>query len=329
MHGARIITRCAVTAVERGRVHLRDKLGETDLTINAANVINATGVWAGELADTVEVAPSKGSHVIVPAQRLGHPTAQLTVPARGGGAKYVFAIPTSEETVTIGLTDNEFDGPIPDCPVAEEWEIDLLLGTISRALDVPLARSDVIGSFAGLRPLLRPRGEQAGRTADVSREHQVIRDPSNGMLTIVGGKLTTYRKMAEDALAQVTDRPCPTANLPLVGATGSADPGLPPRLVRRFGSEAGRAAALAGGDPDLLAPHCEGTEISIAELRFCAAHELVTSNEDLLERRTRAGLTPALAEALAPAAADALAWAQESQTTNPEGAADGHAATPN
>lgn len=328
-HGARIITRCAAQHVERGRVHALDRRDGVEFTIDVARVINATGVWAGELTDGVDVVPSKGSHVIVPAERLGSPTAQLTVPAREGGAKYVFAIPTADNTVIIGLTDTEFDGPIPDQAVAEEWEIDLLLGTISAALETTLERADVIGSFAGLRPLLRPPGEHSGRTADVSREHQVIEDAVSGMHTIVGGKLTTYRKMAQDAVDKISDRRCTTTRIPLVGAVGEIDPQLPERLRRRLGAEAGRAAALAGGDPALLSPLADGSSICAAELRFAAAYELAMTDEDLLERRTRAGLTPALAEALAPAASEALAWAQESQTNNPEGAADGHAATPN
>lgn len=148
------------------------------------------------------------------------------------------------------------------------------------------------------------------------------------MLTVVGGKLTTYRQMAEDAVDRVSDIPCKTKTLPLVGAlpepsgpvAAAADLAPPPRrLIRRFGAEASRAAALADSDPRLLEPLTNESEISAAELRFCAANELVLDADDLLDRRTRAGLTPALREALAPAAQEALAWAQ----AQPEGASDG------
>jgi glycerol-3-phosphate dehydrogenase len=321
--GARILTRCAVTSVERGLVHARDALGGGVFTIAADHVINATGVWSGELAESVNLIPSKGSHIIVPADRLGMPTGSLTVPARGGGAKYVFAIPNAEGNLLIGLTDIEFEGELPAKPEAEEWEIELLLETISGALSTPLSRDDVIGSFAGLRPLLAPEDE-GGSTADVSRSHRVIEEPGSGMLTIVGGKLTTYRKMAEDAVDKISERPCPTRTIALAGAAGNADPSVPTRLARRLGSEAQRALALTGGDRSLLTPLAGSSEISVAELRFSAAYELALSVDDLLDRRTRAGLTPALREELKPQAEAAIAWAQQRSQSEPEteGAAD-------
>lgn len=308
--GAKIITRCAVTGVERGRVTARDSLTGQTLEIAAGATISATGVWAAELAGDVQLSPSKGSHVIVPAAALGNPTGSLTVPALGGGAQYVFAIPTAEETVMIGLTDTEFDGDLATPPSADEWEIDLLLQTISGALATPLNRTDVIGSFAGLRPLLRAQGD-AGSTADVSREHALLEDKESGMLTIVGGKLTTYRQMAEDAVDRTTSRACVTRTLALVGAEGAEATGsaLPPRITRRFGAEAPRVAELAEGDRALLEPITDGSEICVAELRFAAARELALSTDDILDRRTRAGLTPALREKLVAAADDALSWA--------------------
>lgn len=319
--GAKILTRTAVTDVERGLIHARDDLTGEAFEIRTAHVIAATGVWAGELADGVRLTPSKGAHAIVPASALGHPTGSLTVPAKGGGARYVFAIPTSDDTVMIGLTDTEFEGPIPEAPSAEQWEIDLLLSTVSSALATPLTADDVIGSFAGLRPLLAPE-EGTRSTADVSRSHKVIEEHSTGMLTIVGGKLTTYRQMAQDAVDLVTDRPCVTRTLGLVGAPGpgTADSSLPPRLLRRFGAEARRVAELSDGDPELLAPITAGSEISTAELRFSALRELALTREDLLDRRTRAGLTPKLRQTLESAADTALTWAGDQTAVNQEGA---------
>lgn len=320
-HGASVITRCGVTGVEPGRVHASDELTGERLTIAARHVIAATGVWAGELSDGVQVAPSKGSHIIVPAQRMGRPTGSLTVPAHGGGAQYVFAMPTAEDTVMIGLTDIDHDGPIPETPVVEEWERDLLLETVSAVLTEPLTRADVIGSFAGLRPLLRPQGGD-GATSDVSRRHAVIEDGERGLLTIVGGKLTTYRQMAQDAVDRISDRPCVTRTLPLVGAGGAGrattSGATSPRLVRRFGSEASRVTALADGNATLLDPIAEGSDICAAELRFAAVGELALVPDDLLDRRTRAGLTPALRRSLEPAAADALAWAAADETIDPK-----------
>ncbi|MBJ7458750.1 MAG: glycerol-3-phosphate dehydrogenase/oxidase [Thermoleophilaceae bacterium] len=331
-HGAKIITRCAVTGVERGAVHAEDSLTGEAFSLEAAHVINAAGVWAGELATDVKLTPSKGSHIIVPAKCLGHPTGSLTVPALGGGAKYVFAIPTPDETVMIGLTDTEFEGAIPDLPVVEEWEIELLLATISSVLDAPLERADVIGSFAGLRPLLQPSGsESSGATADVSREHQVIEDAATGMLSVVGGKLTTYRRMAEDAVDQITDRTCVTRTIALIGAGGArpADRELPDRLKRRYGAEAARVAGFAENDVALLNPAADGTQITGAELRFAAVSELAMTTEDLLDRRTRAGLTPELRTRLEPAANAALEWASQHQSIKPEGVARGNTAASN
>jgi glycerol-3-phosphate dehydrogenase len=325
-HGARILTRFAVDSVERGAVHARDTLNGERCEIRARNVIAATGVWAGELAGGVRLSPSKGSHIVVPSERLGDPSGQLTVRARGGGAQYVFAIPTAERTVMIGLTDVPFEGAIPDAPTVEEWEEELLLETVSSALNTPLARTDVIGGFAGLRPLLQPDGGAGdGPSADVSRRHRVIEDRASGMLTIVGGKLTTYRRMAEDAVDRVTDRRCVTRTLALVGAAGAAPEsgGVHRRLVRRFGAEAARVVGLAGGDAALLEPVTGGTEISAAELRFCAAHELALEADDLLDRRTRAGLTPELRARVEPAALAALEWAGESEQSRMEGVAGG------
>lgn len=326
-HGARILTRCAVKSAERGRVRATDQLTGESIELTATNVINATGVWAGELDEHVNLKPSKGTHVIVPAGRLGNPTGSLTVPAHGGGANYVFAIPTAEQTVIIGLTDTEFDAPIPHEPHAEQWEIDLLLTTISSALEEPLTNDDVIGSYAGLRPLLAPEGNGKGKTADVSRRHQVLESADSGMLTLVGGKLTTYRQMAEDAVDRITELPCRTKTLPLVGAlvsqyardAAAADLAPPPRrLIRRFGAEADRVVALAQREPAALQLITETSEITAAELRFGAANELALTAGDLLDRRTRAGLTPALREQLLPAAQAALDWADQHTSSDSE-----------
>jgi len=296
-HGARVITRCAVSAVERGRVHARDELTGETLQIAARHVINATGVWAGQLAPSVKLRPSKGAHVIVAAERLGHPRGALTVPAEGDGAKYVFALPLSDERVVIGLTDDAFDGPIPDEPPVAPEEERFLLETISTALDEPLTSADVIGRYAGLRPLL-DHGD--GPTADLSRRHSVIEDPASGMLTIVGGKLTTYRQMAQDVVDRVAQRPgvqagpCLTPRLALVGAQVSAQRGhAPERLVRRYGAEAPVVAALAAQAPELLEPISAGVPVLGVELAFAIDSELALTADDLLDRRTRLGLVQA------------------------------------
>lgn len=138
-----------------------------------------------------------------------------------------------------------------------------------------------------------------------------------GVLTVVGGKLTTARRMAQDAVDRIAERPgvtagpCRTRKLPLVGAVPVADAPsageLPSPLVRRYGAEAARVAALAEGDPELLAPIAPDVPVSHAELRFAVAHELALTAEDLLDRRTRLGFVPERRAAALAAAEQALA----------------------
>jgi glycerol-3-phosphate dehydrogenase len=179
-------------------------------------------------------------------------------------------------------------------PVPSAEEETTLLEHASAALEVSLGPEDVAGRYAGLRPLLA--GE--GVTADLSRRHAVVEDAETGALTVVGGKLTTYRAMARDAVDRITDRPCRTAKLPLVGSPrGAAASGVPARLVRRCGAEAEAVAALGSTEP--LAP---GVPVCEAELRWAAEHELALTPEDLADRRTRAGLVPEWREAVLAAA---------------------------
>ncbi|KMS65661.1 glycerol-3-phosphate dehydrogenase, partial [Streptomyces leeuwenhoekii] len=170
----------------------------------------------------------------------------------------------------VGLTDEPVDGDVPDVPEAPETDIGFLLDVLDSVLDVPVHRDDVVGAFAGLRPLLDTssarRAEGGPRTADISRRHAVLTSP-DGVITVVGGKLTTYRRMAEDAVdAAVTARrlgagPSATARLPLVGAAPRRVLGAlraPRRLIRRYGTEAPDVHALAGRDPLLGEPLLPG-----------------------------------------------------------------------
>jgi glycerol-3-phosphate dehydrogenase len=229
----------------------------------------------------------------------------------GSTSRFVFALPATDDRVYVGLTDEEAPGPIPDVPTATEDEIDFLLSVINTALATPLTRADMLGTFSGLRPLLES-GE--GSTADVSRKHAVITSP-DGITTIVGGKLTTYRRMAEDALdaalakSDVKARPCRTKNLALVGAGTPeqlAAVDAPERLVRKYGLEAGQVIAEAQGDASLLEPIAEGTQITMAEMLFAVRHEGAIDEADILDRRTRIGLDPATRERAAAAATQAL-----------------------
>ena len=310
-YGARVITYCSAQSVDGGGAHVRDELRGASFDIRARHVVNATGVWADTLADGVHLTPSKGAHLIVRASALGSPTIGVTVPVVGERFRYVFAVPVADDRVVIGLTDDPSSEPVPDVPQADEADTAFLLEHMSRALEVPLTEADVIGSYAGLRPLLA--GEE-GSTSDLSRKHAVI-EGKDRVITVVGGKLTTYRQMAEDTVDVIAGRdgvdagPCTTRTLPLVGAASRralARVAAPARLVRRYGAEAPLVVALAGNDPAMLAPIAPTVPTTPAELLFGVCHEGATSVDDLLDRRTRIGLVPADRDLAVSAATAAL-----------------------
>jgi glycerol-3-phosphate dehydrogenase len=304
--GARVLTRCAAEELHGRGAAVRDTLTGEAHEIRARAVVNATGVWAGGLDPAVRLRPSRGTHLVLRAAALGHPIAALTVPVPGEPNRFVFALPQPGGLVYAGITDEPVDGPVEDVPRPSPAEVGFLLDVLATALDVTLTDADVVGSFAGLRPLLAGR---ADRTADLSRRHAVVTSPG-GVTTVVGGKLTTYRRMAADAVdAAVTHAglpagPCRTGRTPLVGAAspaGLARLAAPARLIARYGAEAPAVAAL-GTEP--VAP---GMDVTAAEMLFAVRHEGALTEEDLLDRRTRLGLVPEDRARAVPAARAALA----------------------
>lgn len=300
-HGAMILTRTRASDVDGGGATLHDGLGGGSVRVRARAVVNAAGVWAAELDPDIHLRPSRGTHIVLDAAALGNPAAALTVPHPGSISRFVFALPVQLGRVIVGLTDVDAPGPVPDVPSPTDDEIDFLLDTLARALERPLTRGDVRGSFAGLRPLVESGA--GGSTADISRRHRV-EVSSNGAIGILGGKLTTYRAMARDAVdlalrhAGVEDPGCRTDRLPLVGAPGSpvpiADAATSRRssatLRARYGSEA--AAVLAAGGPGGAARVAEGIDVIRAEVAFAVRGEGALDADDVLDRRTRIGLVP-------------------------------------
>jgi glycerol-3-phosphate dehydrogenase len=322
-YGARVLTHCAAEQVTGRGAVLIDQFAGRRIDVDARIVINATGIWAGEVAPGIKLRPSRGTHLVLPQSAFGGLSAILTVPVPGELARVVMAIPAPDGRVYVGPTDEEAPGPVSDVPVATDAEIDFLLGIIGAAVQVPLTRADLIGTYAGLRPLL-DTGHHSGvdRTADISRRHAVITGP-DGLVTIVGGKLTTYRRMAQDAVDAALEataqaaaggpqrelplRPCRTHKIPLVGAASPvrlAAVRAPSRFVQRYGVEAPEVIA---GDPALLTPIAPGLETTHAELRFGVLHEGAMTESDLLDRRTRLGLSAADRELALPAARAAFA----------------------
>lgn len=313
--GARIVTGARVRRAAPGDVELVDEETGDVLHLAPRAVVNATGVWAGTLDAGVELRPSRGTHLVLAPGALGGPLhAQVSIPVPGHFGRYLLAMPRPDGTVLLGLTDEPVEGEVPDVPEPTAAEVDALLQGGSLAFRRPIDRGDVVGAFAGLRPLVR--GE-AGSTADLSRHH-VVRTAPSGAVTVTGGKLTTYRRMAEDAVdaalvgSGLRAGPCRTGDVPLVGA--APVPALrllraPGRLVDRHGVQAPLVAGLAAGRPELGRPVVPGEDVLEAELAWAVAHEGARSVGDLLDRRTRLGLRPEVRAAAVPAAERALAGA--------------------
>ncbi|GAA1348020.1 glycerol-3-phosphate dehydrogenase/oxidase [Arthrobacter roseus] len=315
--GAHVIRNLKATGMTATSVNAVDTRTAQAITIHGRTVVNATGVWAAEFEPGLTITPSRGTHLVVRAERLGNPHTAHTVAVPGLFGRYVFVLPQSTGVVYIGLTDEEDQQAEGHQPQVPEHDVGFLLGVVNTTLAVPLTRDDVVGSFAGLRPLVQSTNENNVRgTADISRRH-LIQDVAGEPITVVGGKLTTYRRMAQDAVDVVTrrlgyGRTCNTRTLPLVGASGLNeldDVQAPARLIQKYGTDAVSVCALQRQYPALGEPLFEGTDITGAELLFSVLAEGATTVEDLLERRTRLALVPADAAKAQPMAEEIIALA--------------------
>ena len=306
--GATVVTRARAESLieEAGRVvgaRVCDDLSGASLDVRARVVVDATGVWGADPASplsggTTRLLPSRGAHLVVARDRIPSDVG-LTIRVPG---KVVFLVPWPHFWL-IGTTDAPYGGPI-DRPMAGHDEVDELLAAVNRVLDVDLGRDDVVGTYAGLRPLIAPSG---GSTLTASREHRVVAEP-NGLVRVSGGKYTTYRVMAEETMDAAVralgerpkDRPSRTATHRLVGAADRPDldrlaatlaetsglaPAVATRLVARHGLAAAEVAEL-GSASGLLAT-LDGGEHLEAEVAWGARHELALSLDDVLARRMR------------------------------------------
>jgi glycerol-3-phosphate dehydrogenase len=313
-HGARILTYVSASEATGTSVRLTDQLTGQSFDVSAGAVINAAGVWAGEIDGSLRLRPSRGTHLVFDASTFGNPTAALTIPIPGELNRFVFAMPEQLGRVYLGITDEAAPGAIPDVPEPSDQEITFLLDTVNTALGTALRDTDIVGAYAGLRPLI-DRGE--GRTADVSREHAVIESPS-GVISVIGGKLTEYRFMAQDVLDKAVSlrhlqaASCRTRNLPLIGAPSNPGSGatsraeLPASLVARYGAEAPNVLATATCERP-TAPVAEGIDVTRAEFEYAITHECALDVDDILDRRTRIGLVSRDRERVVTVAAEFLA----------------------
>jgi glycerol-3-phosphate dehydrogenase len=287
--------------------------------IRAQVTVNAAGVWADQVrslagtdaagfaaegfAAAGRLRPSKGVHLVF-APGAVRTRAALAVPSAAGDGRYVFLVPW-ENRVYAGTTDTPYSGDL-DHPAVEDSDRDYILATVAR--DFPgVNERDVVASWAGLRPLLSPDEAAAdASTYDLSRRHVVFEEPP-GLFTITGGKLTTYRAMAEDLVDRISGTlgprgRCTTPSIPL-GLHGPADsalglataeaarlglrPGAGARLVRRYGDDWREAVRLIGQDPSLGEPAVDGLPVLNVELDLARSREMAITTEDVFVRRTR------------------------------------------
>lgn len=285
-----------------------DAVGGGSLRIKAADTVNATGVWADDLClaesstEEPRLRPSKGVHLLVRRSALPLRAACLIPTSE---RRLIFTVPW-RSSVLVGTTDTEYDGPL-DAPRVLAEELTLLLESLSTNFERDFSPNDVVGAFAGLRPLLRDDGAPSATTRDLSRKHAVFRGPK-GLLTVTGGKLTTYRVMAEEAVDIITRRAgyrtrSITASVPLASRDPahlaaeatllSRELGLPPSVVSSlifsYGDDAPRILALAR-EEELAVLVSQDLPYIEAELIWAARHEMAVRLEDFFSRRTRIAL---------------------------------------
>ena len=287
-------------------VRTRDAETGAELDVRAENVINATGVWADRIspeelhaeAEAPTIRPSRGTHITIAPGQLPL-AAGAIVPA--GEGRSIFALPWLGRSL-IGTTDNDYEGDIDHVQPSPE-DIDYLLEATNEFFGTSLGNGDVTGAYAGVRPLISS-GDK-GKSVDISRKAELY-ETSSGLITITGGKLTTWRRMAKLAVDRLVMRdgreaPCRTHEIPLGEST---DPASLPRvegvpedsyeaLAQRYGHAAQEVLALAARRGELAQPILPGLPDLLAEPAYAAAHEQARSVGDALLRRTRLGLLAA------------------------------------
>jgi glycerol-3-phosphate dehydrogenase len=334
-YGALLASSTRVTGFlrEQGRivgVHARDLESGAELTIRAKQVINAAGVWIDEIQQMVggrgqfRVRASKGVHLLVPRDRINSGAGLITRTAKS----LLFIIPWGSHWI-IGTTDTDWNLDLAH-PAASQADIDYLLGEANALLADKLAREDVVGVYAGLRPLLSGESDS---TSKLSREHAVA-SPVPGLVMVAGGKYTTYRVMAKDAVdaavhasgQQVSE--CRTEDVPIIGADGylgywnardqmAARWGLRTaqveHLLNRYGSLIEELLELIDDRPDLKEPLSSAPEYLKVEALYAVTHEGALHLDDILARRTRISIETwdrgvSAAEEVAHLVAPALGW---------------------
>ena len=325
-HGATVANGCSLVELSRdshGKV--AGAVVEADgqrITVRARVVVNAAGVWADDVRALDEgthpdsIRPAKGVHITVPWAKVRNDIAVIIPVPKD--KRSLFVVPwgpkpdgTFEHTY-VGTTDTDYEGPLTD-PQCTKDDIDYVLRALNASITTEVGADDITGVWAGLRPLVK--AATAGRTADLSRHH-ALHTSEGGLVSITGGKLTTYREMAQDTVDAVAKQlgmttSCRTRRLALLGAKGHRQhaAGSPTaHLAGRYGSLASEVQALIDTDPMLGAPLVPGLAYVRAEAVYAVRQEMARTLDDVLTRRTRARLADrAAALAAAPSVAALLA----------------------
>ncbi len=280
--------------------------GET-VVVEADNIVNATGVWADQIRpgeiereeDIPRIAPSRGAHLLFSSDDVDMGEAACIVPA--GEGRRIFALPWYGRTL-VGTTDVDHDGGIEEVAATSD-DIEYLINAMNEFFDLSLSDSDIVGAYAGVRPLISTGDPR--KSVDISRQAELY-ETSSGMLTITGGKLTTWRRMAKETVDRIVERAgrearCQTAEIPLGMEVDPAELDAPEgvgkealeQLAFRYGHAARSVLRLATSDPELAKPIVEGLPDLLAEAQIAIEFEQARSLADVLLRRTRLGLTAA------------------------------------
>jgi glycerol-3-phosphate dehydrogenase len=305
LNGADVVELLAADGRATGVAFTESESGER-IEVGAGHVVNATGVWADQLRpevveeeDVPRIAPSRGTHLLLDSADLPMGKAACIVPA--GSGRMIFSLPWYGRTL-IGTTDNDYDGDISHPRPAED-DVGYLLEAVNEFFGTALGQSDIVGAYAGVRPLISSGDPR--KSVDISRKAELY-ETSSGMLTITGGKLTTWRRMAKQTVDRLVERegreaPCHTAEIPLGMEARPEDLEAPEgvgeealaQLAFRYGHAAAKVLRLAREDPKLARPILAGRPDLLAEVAIAARHEQARCVADVLLRRTRLGLLAA------------------------------------
>ena len=342
-NGAAIANRCRVDSVDSASitqhvVNVTDTLTNTSIAIRTRAVVNAGGVWADDVRALDEnihpdtIRPAKGVHLTVPWEKVRNDIA-VVIPVPKD-RRSLFVVPWlsngdgTYQFTYIGTTDTDYKGPVND-PQCTKDDIEYVLDALNASVTTGVTFDDVTGVWSGLRPLVKTddTSAKAGRTADLSRRHKVFTS-DNGVVTVTGGKLTTYREMAEDAIDAVCEvlgvkKHSRTKSFALHGVAGRRGTKTQRdlHLDGRYGSDAKDIYALISQDPTLGEPLVAGLPYLRAEAVYAVTHEMATSLDDVFTRRTRARLVHRRnCVAAAPAVADLIApllnWTNEQRAAS-------------